>query len=127
MKKLFLSLLITVLTVFAAGTVKADDFQDFIHQNTRCAVLVTANWAEKAEEIQTAFTDAENTYAGKYSFKIINIASPETKEFNKSNYIYTNLPYIVLYKEKGRMSRWINRDCILNSSCMKDKFELFAN
>ena len=33
----------------------------------------------------------------------------------------------VLDKEKGRMSRWINRDCILNSSCMKDKFELFAN
>ena len=127
MKKLFTGLFVAILTFLAFSTANAENFQDLLQQKKPCAVLIYADWADNVNDVQQAFTNAQWDFSNKYNFKKINIADEETKEFNKTNYIYSNLPYIMLYKERGRMSRLVVRDCILNYSCLKDKLSLFAN
>ena len=127
MKKYFASLLFIFILLLSTQNTKADQFQDIISQKKPCAVLIYADWAENLQPILTSFGILEQSYASKYNFIKLNIAYAETKEFNKSYYIYPNLPYILLLKDNGRMSRLVIRDCITTDSCVREKMDIFAN
>ena len=127
MKKLLTILFLLSLIVFVQDKARAVSFEDAIKQKQPCAVLIYANWADNVNAIQSAYNSIAQKYSGKYNFVSINIATEEAKSFNKTNYIYPNLPYVLLFKERGRMSRCITQDCLMNETCFKEKLDLFAN
>ena len=127
MKKLLTSLfvLLSILCIF--NKANAASFEEVMTQSKPCAVLIYADWADNLAAVTATYGAMEQAYSNKYNFTKINICKDEAKNFNKNFYIYQNLPYILLFKERGRMSRAITRDCILDNSCIKDKLEFFAN
>ena len=127
MKNLLIGLFLLSLMTFCTIKVQAIGFEDAIKQKKPCAVLVYAKWADNVDSVLPAFDTLGQQYADKYNFIKINIAEEEAKSFNKTNYIYPNLPYVLLFKERGRMSRCILQDCIMSDSCIKEKMDIFAN
>ena len=127
MKKILGFSLITISLFFTFLSANADDFLSLLSQKKPYAVLIYADWADNKESALQAFDNIQGTFENRYNFSSINIASQDAKAFNQKYYIYTNLPYVMLFKENGRISRWIGRDCLIDSSCMKDQLELFAN
>lgn len=126
MKKLFTSLFLLLLTI-STTCVKAITYDDAIAQKKPCAILIYADWADNINSVSSTFNELEKSYVNQYNFVKINISKEEAKAFNKTNYIYPNLPYVMLYKERGRISRYLPQSCVFDSSCIKDKMDLFAN
>ena len=50
-----------------------------------------------------------------------------TKEFNKKFHIYPNLPYVLLFKDGGRVSRYLQQTCILDDACFSERLNMFTN
>ena len=127
MRKLLTGIFLISFIVFGSIKVQAISFDDAIREKKPCAILLYANWADNINAIMPAYNAIEQQYGDKYNFLKINIANEEAKSFNKTNYIYPNLPYVLLFKERGRMSRCITQDCLMNDTCIKEKLDLFAN
>lgn len=126
--KQLLSFLSILLLIFGLTlSANALDFEKVVADKTPCAVLIYADWADDATAIMGKFRGLEAEYGKKYNFVDLNIASPEAKVFNKTYYIYPNLPYILLFRNKGKTIRAVGRDCILDNECVKEKFEIFID
>ena len=125
--------IVSVLFLFSLmlwGSAKADEpmkFEQAISQTKPMALLVYADWADDAQTVLQTFNATGLQYEGKYNFVTMNIASPDTKAFNKSYHIYPNLPYVLFFKDKGKVSRYLKKDCVLNASCFKEKLDFFIN
>ena len=55
------------------------------------------------------------------------IATDEAKTFNQKFYIYPNLPYVLLFKERGKVVRYLKSECVNDSSCFSNRLDLFNN
>ena len=126
MKKLFLSILITVLTISASYADGNESFQSLLNAKKPLALLVYASWADNVSDVYSVFNEAQKANSVKYNFKVLNIASEETKEYNNNYYISPNLPYVMLYKSQGKITRRLGKECVMDSSCFKEKLDLFA-
>jgi hypothetical protein len=126
MKKLFLSILITILTISASYAADSETFQSLLNAKKPLALLIYASWADDVSDVYSAFNTAKNANSAKYNFKVLNIASEDTKEYNKTYYIYPNLPYVMLYKSQGKITRRLDKTCVMDASCLKEKLDLFA-
>ena len=126
MKKLFLSLLILSSVMFGIIKSHAATYDDLINQSKPVAILIYADWADNLQPSIDAFDAMQPIYGDKYAFAKINICQKEAKSFNQRNYIYPNLPYVILLKDRGRITRLIKKDCILDESCIKERFDFFA-
>ena len=126
MKILLLSFLIFLSFVFGITKCRADSYSEIVNQTKPAVILVYADWADNVDTALTAFNDMQSVYKKEYSFATVNICQEEAKEFNQRNYIYPNLPYVLLSKDKGRVTRLINRDCLSDESCIKDRLTFFA-
>lgn len=124
MKNLLL-IFIFIFVIFCTEA-KAVTYSEAITKSKPCAVIIYADWADDLESVMSVFDSMEQVYGKKYNFVKLDIASSETKKFNKTYYIYPNLPYIMLFKEKGKTSRFLTKDCINDSACIKDRFDFFA-
>lgn len=128
MRKIVLSFLfLSILFFMNIKEAGAATFGEAISEKQPVAVLIYADWADDAQQVLQSFKTAELQYGGKYNFVTLNIALPETKEFNKSYHIYPNLPYVLFFKDKGKVSRYLTKDCVMNQSCFKEKLKSFAN
>ena len=127
MKKIISCLVLFLGLVAWTGSVQADMFTDVINQQKPVAVLIYADWAEDLQSAMTSFGALEQDYSNKYNLVRINISTAEAKEFNKTYYIYPNLPYLLLFKDRGRLSRMVVRDCLKQDSCVRPKLDIFAN
>ena len=127
MKKYLVGIFTIFLLSISSSQVFAISFEDAINDKKPSAVLIYADWADNIQNILQNFNQIENSYSGKYNFVRINIGREEAKEYNKSYYIYPNLPYVLLFKDRGRMSRCITLDCLQDDSCAKEKLDFFAN
>lgn len=121
---LVFALILVFCNVLKANAAK---YEEIMKQSKPCAILVYADWADDLKPVMDAMGNVERNFIKKYNFAGINICNKEAKNFNKTNYIYSDVPYLLLYKERGRISRLVTKDCIVNTSCIKDKLELFAN
>lgn len=126
MKK-FLTLLTAVLVLFAAKA-NAMTFDEAYAQSTAkpMLVLVYADWADNAQSYVQAFNGLQAEFGETYNFVDLNIASPDTKAFNARYHIYPNLPYILMFRDGGKVSRYIPRNCILDESCLIPKLKSFV-
>ena len=127
MKKLFLNLLILSSLIFGIIKCNAATYDDLVNQSQPAAVLIYADWADNLQPSIDAFDAMQPVYGKKYGFAKVNICQKEAKSFNQKNYIYPNLPYVILFRDRGRITRIINRDCIIDDACIKEKFDFFAN
>ena len=128
MKNLFTGLFLFILMSTTCLNAKAvEKFEEYVALSKPCAILIYADWAEKLTEAKASYTNVQSAFAKKYNFASVNIANKEGKAYNQKFDIYKNLPYVVLFKENGKFSRYIQRDCILDTSCIKTKMDLFAN
>ena len=127
MKNVIMIICLVMVVMFCTIKANALDFTDAIKLQKPCAVLIYADWADDAQKVITAFNAAEKKTGSKYNFVTMNIADQQTREFNKLYHIYPNLPYVLLFKDKGKISRLIKKDCVMSDSCFADKLDLFAN
>ena len=127
MKK-FLSILF-LFSIFVFGSIAANGmtYDEAMAQTKPVAVLIYADWADDVQQVMQVYNAKGQDYSDKYNFVTMNIASPETKSFNKTFHIYPNLPYVLLFREKGKISRYLNKDCVLKDSCFTEKLNFFVN
>ena len=127
MKKLTICLIFFSILILSSVRANAMGFSEAINQSKPAAVLIYADWADNAQGVVSAFNTQAGAYSDRYNFVQINIADNVAKEFNKTYHIYPNLPYVLLFKDKGRMSRYLKSDCVTQSSCFKEKLDMFLN
>lgn len=127
MKKIFLSLFFVISLFVCTIKVSALTFEQGISQTKPMALYIYADWADNAQQGLQAFKAMEPAYSQKYNFVTLNIASEEAKAFNKMYHIYPNLPYVLLFRDGTKFSRFINMDCLMNNSCFKGKLDVFVN
>lgn len=108
-------------------SVKAMSFSEAKSQTRPMAVLIYANWADDMQTILSKYDSMAAKYADKYNFTKIDIATEEAKEFNKTYHIYPNLPYVLLFKDKGKISRYLKKECVSDDACFKERLDFFAD
>ena len=88
-------------------------------------VLVYADWANGANETLQLFKSIQVEFGDKYNYTELNIASNDAKAFNDKFHIYPKLPYILMYRDGGKVSRYIPRECASNYACISSKIKSF--
>lgn len=125
MKKL-LTLLVAAFFIMAGiSAVKAATLEELFTQQKPLAVIIYAEWADNYQNYVDAFKKIDGVYGNQMNYFELNIASEDTKFFNQRYHIYPNLPYILLFKDNGKVSRYIQKDCILDESCLQTRVKSF--
>ena len=127
MKKIFTILFLLTLVLFNTKSANAMKYEEAVNQSKPMALFIYADWADDADKLKQAFDAMEGRYGDKYNFVSLNIASSDAKEFNKKYTIYANLPYALLFRDRGRITRYIQKSCLLDSSCFSEKLNFFIN
>ena len=127
MKKILSTLFLLTVILFNALPSKAITYKEASESNKPMAILVYASWVDNLEDIKKAFSNMENKYSQSYNFVYLGIASEDTKLFNQKYHIYPNLPYVLLFKDRGRISRYLQKNCINDEACFTEKLNFFAN
>jgi len=127
MKKLLTVFSILILTFFAVLKVQAITFEEAMSQNKPMAVLIYADWAPDVQGVNAMYEEMSKTYANKYNFTKINICKSEALGFNQTYQIYPKLPYVLLFKDKGKISRYLRKECATDRACFKEKLDFFVN
>ncbi len=127
MKKILVLLFLFTAILFSVNKSGAMSYADAVNGKKPVAILIYADWADNVQEMQKTFTQMEQKHSDKYNFVLLNIASPDTKEYNKKFFIYPNLPYVVLFRDGGKFSRFLKKDCSTSNSCFEEKLNFFAN
>lgn len=89
-------------------------------------VLVYAEWADNYQTFLEKFRALESEFGNEFNYVELDIAKPEAKSFNARYHIYPNLPYVLMYRDGGKVSRYIQRNCAINESCMIPRIRSFA-
>ena len=127
MKKILLGLAVSLLVLFCCNIANAMTFEEGLGQNKAMALYIYADWADNAAQGKLAFQAMEQKYSNKYNFVTLDIASKEAKAFNKIYHIYPNLPYVLLFRDGVRFSRYLKMDCVMDTSCFSSKLDVFVN
>ena len=127
MKKSFSGLILSSLLITGISKAYAMTFSEGMNQSKPMALYLYANWADDAEAGKAAFNAMEEKYGQKYNFITLDIASEDAKAFNKIYHIYPNLPYVLLFKDGIKFSRYLKMDCVMDSSCFSTKLDVFSN
>lgn len=126
MKKIFLFSLM-ILTFFTVNRANSITYEEALNQSKPMAIMIYADWADNLPETQQIFDAMSALYGKQYNFIKLNIASSDTKAFNKTYHIYPNLPYVLLFKDRGKISRYLQKNCILDKACFASKLDVFKN
>lgn len=126
MKKILSLLFLLTLLITTIQQANAIKYEEAINESKPLAILVYASWAEDVDAVKDAFDSIQGKY-NNYNFVALDIATADTKEFNKRYPIYANLPYVLLFRDRGKISRYLQKNCILDSSCFAEKLNFFAN
>lgn len=124
MKKIILSVLILFLLTL---NVKAMDFQEAFAQSRvkPVVVLLYADWSDNQENALNVFRTLQPRFSRVYNFVELDIAKEETKFYNQRFDIFRGLPYIMMYKEGGKISRFIDSSCTNDTRCLESKLKSF--
>lgn len=126
MKKIFNLFFIMLSLLFC---VKADamTFEQGFDQcsTTPLALLIYADWADGYQNHIQQFRALQGEFGTDFNFVELNIADKDAKAFNSKYQIYPNLPYVLMIRSKGKIFRYIERDCAGSAACMAPKFKSF--
>lgn len=127
MKKLLTLLFLVCIAWLGTSKANAMKFEEALQQSKPVAVLIYAPWAEGINEVMQSYDDMANVYGNKFNFTKINIATEEALNFNKTYHIYPNLPYVLFFKDKGKITRYLKKDCVMKTSCFSERLDFFLN
>ena len=127
MKKLLSSLFLLLLIFVGTQQAKAMKYEQAINQSKPMAIFVYAPWADGYTTMLQSFNALQQKYGEKYNFVTMNIATDDAKVYNQKYYIYPNLPYVMLFRERGKFSRFIEKNCAQDTQCLSTKMDLFNN
>lgn len=123
MKKIFCTL---ILLLFASiGFAATMSFEQAMKESKPFAVIIYAPWADGLIPVNSAFDAIKFKYDGLYNFAKIDIATKDAKNFNKTYTIYPNLPYVLLFRNGGKITRYIPQECVTDTSCITQKMDAF--
>lgn len=128
MRKIFVLFLLLVGFISINKTIAAPmSFSEGYSQTSRkpLAVLVYATWADNYVGHVRNFRRLQNEVGNQFNYVELDIASPQAKAYNDRYEIFPKLPYIILFRNNGRVSRLIQRDCASDTSCVKTKMKAF--
>lgn len=127
MKKVFNLSVLTLVLFFFSAKVEAMNFEEAFSQadRTPMVVLVYAQWANNYLNYIQQFRQSQSNLDTKFNFVELDIASKDARAFNERYHIYPKLPYILMYRDGGKVSRYIPRDCASNASCINSKLRSF--
>ncbi len=127
MKKVLTVLFVLSMLFAGKQAVNAISYDEALNDSKPFVLLIYAPWADNVDTVMQSFNSMQQKYGSSYNFVSMNIATEEAKSFNKKYHIYPNLPYILLYKDKGKISRYLQQSCILDSACFAEKLDFFNN
>lgn len=119
---------ILVLLLFAsniASFAEMMSFEQAMKESKPFAVMIYAPWADGLIPTNTAFDELQQKYATEYNFAKIDIATKEAKVFNKTYTIYPNLPYVLLFRNGGKITRYLPQECVQDNSCATQRMDSF--
>lgn len=127
MKKILNILILLLLSLSITSKVNAMTFEEAFakSETTPMVVLVYAQWADNYQGHIQQFREAKKQLEDTFNFVEMDIASKDAKAFNSRYHIYPNLPYVLMYRNGGRVSRYIDRNCAATTSCMVPKLKSF--
>ena len=115
--------------IMFAGVIKANaiTFEEglSISDKIPMAVIIYADWADNYQNYLNAFRGMQSIYGKDYNFVELNIAAKDAKAFNSRYHIYPNLPYALMFRDGGKISRYVQRDCLINDSCFETRLKSF--
>lgn len=126
MKKI-LSIFLFLMFVFCLKSY-ALTFEEGYSESSRTpvVVLVYAQWADGYQELLQEYRSIQNSKLSQnFNFVELDIASKDARFYNSKFDIYTNLPYVLMLREGGKIARFIHKDCVLDSACMEAKLRSF--
>ncbi len=125
MKKIVAIVAILMLALQANA---AMSYKDAIAQNDRkpMAVLVYANWAQNYDYTLTMYRKMQSSLGNLYNYVELDLASAEAKDYTEDFAIMPKLPYIMLYRGKGKFQRLLDRNCATDLNCAIPKMKSFS-
>ena len=112
---------------FSIASCNAMNFKEAFDQSNSkpMLVLIYATWADNYQTYLEKFRNLEKEFGDTFNYVELDIASPDTKEFNIRYHIYPNLPYILMFRNNGKISRYIQRTCAISEPCMVPRIKSF--
>ncbi len=128
MKKL-LTLLTIVLLGISLQAKAAMSFEEAFKQSTTkpMLVIIYAQWADEYSTYLKAFSNAQQELGDKFNYVELDIASSDAKFFNSKFHIYPNLPYVLMFRDGGKISRYVPNNCAKQDACLIPKVKSFIN
>ena len=122
--KLFLALILILMTYTKSYAL---NFEEAFSQTnkTPMVVLIYAQWADNYQYSLEQFRLTQNDFKTSYNFVELDIATNDAKAFNDKFHIYPKLPYALMFKENGKISRYIPGNCVNEKSCLSTKLTSF--
>ena len=127
MKKILNLLLIFVLFLATAVKAQAMNFEQAFSQIHKkpLVVLIYAQWADNYQNTIQQFRVSKSKMGSKFNFVELDLASKDAKAYCEKYHILPKLPYIMMYRDGGKVSRYIPRDCVSSSACINSKLKTF--
>ena len=127
MKKIFNLLLIFLLMTVLGLKANAMTFEEAYSECDKkpMLVIIYAEWADNYKAYLNSFRALQEDFENTFNFAELNIANEDTRFFNSKFHIYPNLPYVLMFRDRGKVSRYIQKDCLINSSCVVPKIKSF--
>ena len=127
MRRMFLWVLFLVLVFGTFLKANAIGFEEGLSESYKkpLLVIVYADWADNYTTYLQKFRGLNQTFGDKFNYLELDIADSEAKAFNAKYHIYPNLPYVLMFKEGGKISRYLQKECVSNDSCLIPRVEGF--
>ena len=127
MKVLFKIFLVFFLVLGFSLNANAITFDEAFEQSGSkpMLVLVYAPWADNYEAYLDNFRALETEFGEKFNYVELDVSTDALKSFNQRYHVYPNLPYVLMFRDNGKVSRYIQKNCAVSSSCMIPRVKSF--
>ena len=127
MKKLSKLLSVLAIMLLFSATSNAITFEEAYTQTDKkpMVALIYAQWADEDKTFLNTYRSIQEDFTNSYNFVELDIASKDAKFFNTKFHIYPNLPYILMFRDNGKVSRYIPKNCTEDAACIRNKLKSF--
>lgn len=127
MKFITKTFLLTSLLLFSTNLSNAITFEEAYNNSYRkpFVTLVYADWADNYESCLDSFYKSKKRFGNVFNFVELDIASKDAKFFNSKFQINPRLPYVMIQRENGKITRYVQKDCVIDESCLNTKIKSF--
>jgi hypothetical protein len=127
MNKILKILLVLLMFTSFVNTAVALTFEQAYSAsyNKPGVVLIYAKWADGAESTLNEYKTVANYLKNTYNFAVLDLASNDAKFFNTKFDVHRNLPYVMMFRDGGKVCRFVPRDCASDARCLADKLKSF--